>query len=210
MISAALRRLPAARLRPPRPAARSAPPNAPPTAPRSRPGRARAGLLAALFGATLLALPPHAEAAPGQDALVLRIVLALARFTQWPDAAAPEQTLRLCVAPVRNELPAAFAAADGQRSGAWRVQVLRAAPGEHCHLLFLPEAAEQATALLRASARAPVLTIGESDGFLSRGGMVELLLVHDALRFDVQLGSLRGAGLDLSSQALRLARQVRE
>ena len=44
----------------------------------------------------------------------------------------------------------------------------------------------------------------------SHGGMVELVNVNDALRFDVNLKALRGAHLGLSSQVLKLARQVRE
>jgi hypothetical protein len=55
-----------------------------------------------------------------------------------------------------------------------------------------------------------VLTLGAVDGFLSQGGMVELVNVNDALRFDVSLKAVRSAQLALSSQVLKLARQVRD
>jgi hypothetical protein len=55
-----------------------------------------------------------------------------------------------------------------------------------------------------------VLTLGAVDGFLARGGMVELVVVDDALRFDVDLHALRDSGLVLSSHALKLARRVRD
>jgi hypothetical protein len=40
--------------------------------------------------------------------------------------------------------------------------------------------------------------------------MVELVAVDDAIRFDIHMGALRRARLSLSSQVLKLARQVRE
>ena len=56
----------------------------------------------------------------------------------------------------------------------------------------------------------PVLTLGTVDGFIARGGMVEIVNGDDSLRFDVNLKTLRAAQLGVSSQVLRLARQVRE
>ena len=80
-----------------------------------------------------------------------------------------------------------------------------------CDLLFVDGSAARATAeALPLSAERPTLTLGAVDGFLSQGGMVELVNVNDSLRFDVNLKALRAARLGLSGQVLKLARQVRE
>ncbi len=80
-----------------------------------------------------------------------------------------------------------------------------------CDLLFVDSSASRAAAEpLLAPGERPMLTLGATDGFLSQGGMVELVNVNDALRFDVNLRALRGAHLGLSGQVLKLARQVRE
>ena len=57
---------------------------------------------------------------------------------------------------------------------------------------------------------APALLVGALDGFAQQGGMVELVNVNDALRFDVNLAALRNAHLGLSSQVLKLARQLHD
>ena len=56
----------------------------------------------------------------------------------------------------------------------------------------------------------PLLTISDTEGFAARGGMVELVDDNDSIRLDVNLRALRASQLGLSSQVLKLARQVRE
>ena len=58
--------------------------------------------------------------------------------------------------------------------------------------------------------RAPALTVGDVPGFLAAGGMIELLIDNDSVRFDVNLVALRGQHIRLPAQVLKLARQVRE
>ena len=77
-------------------------------------------------------------------------------------------------------------------------------------VLFLHGSTTAPAAALADAARSGVLTVGDPEGFLATGGMVELVAVNDAIRFDVHLGALKAAGLTLSSQALRLARRVGE
>lgn len=175
-------------------------------------------LLPLLLGLLLAALgAPAARAQPlAETALKLRLVLSLSRFTQWPgtDAAAASpgapEPLRLCVLQRQPEVAQAFAAVDGQVVGSKRVQIVRNPSADACDLLYLHSSAEPPGALLKSVANRAVLTISDAEGFVARNGMVELVLVNDTLRFDVNLAALRQARLALSSQALRLARQVRD
>jgi hypothetical protein len=152
----------------------------------------------------------------GSDALAkARFTVTLARFVVWPAApvGAEPAALRLCVLQDSPVLATAFQAHDGANVGGRRLSVaLRPPPAATgCDILFVDHSAARAAApLLAEAAGRPVLTLGAVDGFLAAGGMVELVNVDDALRFDVDLRAARSAGLALSSQALTLARRVRD
>ena len=142
--------------------------------------------------------------------LKVRLTLGLARFLQVATSA-PDAPLRLCVAHRSAEVSAAFAAAEGRRIEGRRVAVITAASAERgsCDVLFVHATTELSAALAHAAAQPRALTIGDADGFLARGGMVEYVHANDAIRFDVNLTAMESSGVHLSSQALRLARQVR-
>lgn len=181
-----------------------------PKRPHRRPGRrprARAAVAALAWWLCLAAAPPAAAQSQGEAALKLRITLALARFVQWPDGT--PDVLRLCLAQRDPAIAMAFAEADGQLINGRRIQIVRTPPLSDCRLLFVHASAERSAELLRAASAGSTLTIGDAEGTLAHGGMVELVEVNDAIRFDVGMGALRQSQLGLSSQALRLARQVR-
>ncbi len=52
------------------------------------------------------------------------------------------------------------------------------------------------------------LTVSEMEGFTERGGMITLRLDGDVVRFDINLGQVERARLKMSSQLIRLARNV--
>lgn len=143
-----------------------------------------------------------------------KLALTLARFTQWPSTvfASPADPLVLCVVHRSETLITAFVELGGQTVAGHPVKVTTVLPTEGpCHALFVHESAERGGAVaLGAVTAQPVLTIGDGDGFSTRGGMVELVNINDAIRLDVNLKVIRTARLDLSSQVLKLARQVRE
>lgn len=171
-------------------------------------GKALRIALAAL--AVLAAVPAHPQ--NSDAAAKARFAVALARFVQWP-AGGDASVLRLCVLQNSPALAQAFQLHDGASIGGRRLAlVLRPGPGvAGCDLLFVDDSGQRAAApLLSDAAARPVLTLGAVDGFLARGGMVELVNVDDTLHFDVDLRALRDAGLGLSSQALKLARRVRD
>ena len=155
----------------------------------------------------------HAMAQPRLDIDVkARITLGLVRFVQWSGPAAAEPVLRLCVWQRAAGVVEAFRTHETQPLNGRRLAVEDRSPGDFggCRVLFLHGSTTAPAAALADAARSGVLTVGDPEGFLATGGMVELVAVNDAIRFDVHLGALKGAGLTLSSQALRLARRVGE
>jgi len=166
------------------------------------------------LGAVLPCLATGAAAQARLDIDVkARITIGLVRFVQWPESGgAQDSLLRLCVWQHAPGVTDAFRVHEVRPLNGRRLGVDERAPGvfHGCHVLFVHASAPVAASTLADAARAGVLTVGDRDGFATTGGMVELVAVNDAIRFDVNLAPLRAAGLVLSSQALRLARRIGE
>ncbi|MBC8097759.1 MAG: YfiR family protein [Akkermansiaceae bacterium] len=78
------------------------------------------------------------------------------------------------------------------------------------HVLFVAAGQdEQLDGWLREMAGSSVLTVGESETFGKRGGMINFLLESDKVRFEINLDSANGEGLQISAQLLKLATTVR-
>jgi hypothetical protein len=155
-----------------------------------------------------------AAQAPADARLKARLTLTLARFTQWPASsfASATEPLFICVLHRNATLGEAFAELAGQTVAGHPVRVV-ANPDKGlavCQVLFVHDSAERAGPGVPGEFALPMLTIGDTEGFSSRGGMVELVNVNDATRLDVNLKALRAAQLGLSSQVLKLARNIRE
>lgn len=79
-----------------------------------------------------------------------------------------------------------------------------------CHILFIAVADSAPLEAILARLRGrPVLTVGDSGGFLLRGGIVGLRLEAERVRFDIDLDAADRAGLRINSQLLKLAGAVR-
>lgn len=163
-----------------------------------------------------LALPCLATAAAAQPRLDIdvkaRMTIGLVRFVQWPEGVAAEPSLHLCVWQRAAGVVDAFRTHEVRPLNGRRLVIEDRPAGTFggCRVVFVHASAAVPTATLADAARAGVLTVGDPDGFAVAGGMVELVAVNDAIRFDVNLSALKAAGLLLSSQALRLARTVTE
>lgn len=179
--------------------------------------------LAMLSLAVALAWLPAAASAQsiGSDAQAkARVVVTFARFVQWPaDTFASEDLpLQLCVLHDSATLADAFrrqlaAPVPGrpmqlQLMPAATGHTALAAPAAHCHLMYFDDSAPRRLTELLPPPDEPVLTMAQVDGFASRGGMVELVVVNDALRFDVNLAALQRANLNVRAGVLKLAREV--
>lgn len=140
-------------------------------------------------------------------------ILNFLSFVEWPDTAfeTASTPFRLCVVGSDPFGGALEGTMKGESFQGHAVVVERVAPGEAappCQLLFVPASAEAAD-LLRTTVSAPILTIGESDGFLRNGGVVAFVIEQGHVRFDVNRASAERRGLKLSSRLLRVARNVK-
>lgn len=77
------------------------------------------------------------------------------------------------------------------------------------HMLFISASEEPwLAAILAGLSGASVLTVSDMEGFADRGGMIELRLVDQKVRFDINMDATERAGLKLSSRLLRLAKVI--
>ena len=136
------------------------------------------------------------------------------QLVEWPAGAlnASDQSINLCIfddEPRRRELQNTI---EGKPIGArvLRVHTLDQQQSiQGCNILFLSrEESRRQAAVLRSVRDLPVLTVGETDDFLSDGGMIHFHLDGDKIRFDINANGADPSHLRISSRLLLLATSV--
>lgn len=78
-----------------------------------------------------------------------------------------------------------------------------------CQIVFVSKSErEKLGAILETLAAANVLTVGESEGFAKSGGVIGFVIEGDQVRFEINTGAARQAGLKLDLRLLKLAVRV--
>ena len=73
-----------------------------------------------------------------------------------------------------------------------------------CHSVRI----QNADWIVRALSGLPVLTVGEIDGFLESGGIINFIMEDEKVRFEINNTSARESELEIRSKLLRLAKRV--
>lgn len=162
-------------------------------------------------------LPPAGAAAGAQPILSEAQAKAgflynCAMFVSWPSAAGGKAELVIGV--VGDEAVAAVVKdMHGQTVNGRTIRVVpvRSDDGlERYHILFIAgDDSRSSKAVLARIGDASVLTVGESDDFTSRGGVVRLYTDQGRLRFEINMTRAEDAGLRVSAKMLGLAKIVR-
>ncbi len=147
-------------------------------------------------------------------------VVNFARYTDWPAATFeyPLEPLVIGVVGPRwlaQGVRIAAAASGGVRGRPVEVVNWRRAPParllaqRRLHLLFIDASTDRDPApLLAVLAGRPVLTVGNGDGFVDRGGMLGLVRSDRRIGFNANPPAIRAAGLTLSSKVLKMAERL--
>ncbi|WP_300451441.1 YfiR family protein [Accumulibacter sp.] len=188
----------------------------PPDARSTVTGRCRTPLLAVAL-ALVAGWPGQAcaQSAPAEEnTLKAAFVYNFAKYTDWPDELwSRSPTLRVCTVGERGGFAQAVAAlANKPAVRGKEVEVRQLARPEEasgCHFLVVAGRARMAE-WTRAVRLAPVLTVGDAEGFATSGGIIGLYAEGDRLRFEINQEAAQRAGLKLSSQLLKLARLVKD
>lgn len=78
-----------------------------------------------------------------------------------------------------------------------------------CHLLFIcPSEKKNVREIMKALKGSHVLTVGDMNGFLESGGVINLIAEDKKICFEINISAAKRAGLEIRSQLLRLAKRV--
>jgi hypothetical protein len=139
-----------------------------------------------------------------------------AKFIEWPsqDMVGLEGEIRLCVLGSSHTAAVLSQVLEGRSAGKRRVSVRQVEDltgASWCRIIFVTRTAElDAETVVNSLGLASILTVGESEGFASAGGMVNFTQDASKVRFEINEAAARRAGLKISSKLLRLATIVEE
>ncbi|HEY7790301.1 MAG TPA: YfiR family protein [Vicinamibacterales bacterium] len=182
-------------------------------------------LCRALFLALLVSVAAHVCAQPRADAALgaainleyqvkAAFIFNFANFTTWPASAftSPTGPLAICIVGSDPFEGALEQVVSGEHVGSHPLAVehrRRGASLQGCQMVFVSGDDGGQVQVVQAAAKAPILTIGETDQFWRDGGMIAFQVDGGHVRFDVNQTAAKHHGLELSSKLLRVAWRVK-
>jgi hypothetical protein len=157
----------------------------------------------------LLAVPASAQA-PEYD-VKAAFLFNFVKFVEWPaDAFAGERTpVTICVYGNDPFGRALDSVVQGERVGERGLVVERPDALDDldaCHVLFVASSEKNRLAGVLARVKdAPILTVGDTEGFLRAGGIINFVLEGSKVRFLIDPEAAEESGLRISSKLMRLA-----
>lgn len=174
----------------------------------------RSRLLLALLFALGFSAGADAQSEYAEYQIKAAFLFNFAKFVDWPtDTFKDEkQPMTFCTIgddPFRGALDEVV---SGKMSGSHAIQIQHHKLPQDilgCHIVFIGSQQKKHMAVILDHLKtSPVLTVGESEGFVQQGGMIGFVLEDDKLRFNINLDSARHAQLKVSSRLLSLAKTV--
>ena len=151
---------------------------------------------------------------PGEYQVKSTLLYNFGRFVTWPGTvySGPDAPMRICVLgtedPFGKDLDIAI---EGERVRNRTLHVLRMHDVEDttaCQIVFISRSERRRMAAhLRYLEAFPVLTVGDSDDFLTRGGMIQFFNYGNKVRFILAHDKMKAAGLQVSARLLRVAQK---
>jgi hypothetical protein len=141
------------------------------------------------------------------------------KFTDWPEEKVPDENEAMNIFVVGN-YPECKTFKDIQEkskeSNPVRVRIFKSYEQmsdpnvlKECHLLYICKSEKKHVAeILKLVKDSSVLTVGEYEGFLEEGGMINFVEYREKLRFEVNMPAATEADLKLRSKLLKLAKRV--
>lgn len=167
--------------------------------------------------AALLAAPAAARAAKapppepyGEYEVKAALLHNIVRLVEWPRSAfgAPDSDLKLCVLgedPFGDLLERAF---EEQAGGDRRVVIERFSSVRDmkpCQLMFISASeARRLSRILESLWGSPVLTVGETPGFVRSGGIVQMWVEERKVRLEINTYAAERAGIRIDRRLLAL------
>jgi len=136
------------------------------------------------------------------------------KFVTWPPEFTEQQpSFNICVLGADPFGASLDQIVKGERLGGKPATVRRISSpveADNCAIVFIAGSEERKLAdVLPALARHHVLTVSDIPSFTDRGGIIGFVMEGDRVRFAVNQTAAQDAGLDLSSELLKVAVSVK-
>lgn len=137
------------------------------------------------------------------------------KFIEWPTHAFDATRNTLCIGVLTGgPMASALQSIEGKETKGRRVVVKRLTADDEielCHILFIGRETEgRLTDILSRLKGTSTVTVSDIDGFATRGGMINLIMVDNKVQFEINVTAVERAKLQFSSHLLRLAKIVSE
>ncbi|HEY3663748.1 MAG TPA: YfiR family protein [Chthoniobacterales bacterium] len=153
-------------------------------------------------------------APPGEYSLKAVFLYNFVRFVDWPESAFTSPNDPFVIGIVGSDPFGAllYEAIAGETYHGRPITVVHfATPRDirHCHLLFVSQGnRNHYDAILEQASGQGLLTVGETESFLDRGGMIALTTEQSRVHVRINGTALRNSALGVSSKLLQVA-QIR-
>lgn len=132
-------------------------------------------------------------------------------FTHWPGNGA--QVINLCLYG-EDHFGQEIDKLQNKSVGARPIKVLRSNDPEQlkqCQAVFFSQPVnDNLTGTMRSLSGKPILTLTDHANAISNGAIINMNLIDEKIVFEINLGSARKSGLDISSKLLQLAVKVHQ
>jgi len=137
-----------------------------------------------------------------------------AKFVEWPSAVFVDKTVPLGICVIGQDRFGNALGTLKNKTVEGRTIVARkgvkAEDIDRCHILFISTSErENLPQILKAIRGAPVLTVGDTDGFARSGVMINLVPIGSRIGFEINLSAVGATPLKISSKLLKLGRTIR-
>lgn len=174
-------------------------------------------LALALAACGLLATAMQSEGqAASESQLKAAFLYNFVKFVEWPPQSFADGDTPLVIGVMGDErvADALDQICKGRNVGGRKLVCRRLSRDgnlEGCHILFMATAERRHVAgILARLGDSSVLTVGDAEGFVSNGGMIGFVMQKSKIAFEVNAGVAKKKRLKISSQLLKLAKDVRE
>lgn len=177
--------------------------------------RRRTYAFPALATVLLIAISALAQSRPSEYAVKAAYLYNFGKFVRWPADAKPARNpnFSICVLGQDPFGPSLDATVEGETISGKPVivrHVTTARDGASCNILYIsPTERGRLSEILAVLGRDSTLTVSDMPDFTDRGGMIQFILDSGRVRFEINRDAAQAAGLNLSSELLKVAMNVR-
>ena len=148
--------------------------------------------------------------------LKLGFLYRFTKFIEWPSDSfrSPDTPFAICIVghdPFSLDIENEFRTQSVEGHPVQVLALKRTDTLSVCHIVFIPVTEKnQAAEIVRSLKGSRVLTVGESEGFAARGGIINFTIAGGSVRFEINRVAADRVGLKISAKLLSLAKIVTE